>query len=154
MTDWMPNLPYSPGDPSAPVGGVGAVIFRDPLDARRSMQGARVPAAEYPSGYLGAMQSRREDRILDKLKRDLKQRSYQRGVHVGERADPSAYFWPPELDPYTAGITRQLMTGMRAAPLMTMTEEIEAFGRPRSDILVPVNPQKASDLRSLAPGWS
>lgn len=154
MSDWAPNLPYSPADPAAPLGGVGSTLrFRDPLDARRAMQGARVPAAEYPDGYAGAINSRREDRVLAKLNRDLKQRSYQRGVHVGERVEPSAYIWPTDLDPAMAGVTRQATTGLRAAPQMTLPEQIEAFGRPRGPVLGPINPQSGADLRRLGPGW-
>src|SRR5206468_7107201 len=79
--------------------GVTALSFRDALDSARTPMGQRVPQAQYPDGYLGTIQSRREDRILDKVKQRLNDRSYQRGVHKGERIDPSDYYWPDEVNP-------------------------------------------------------
>jgi len=102
----MSNWSYLPGvdQPGSNVranGGAGtqALRFRDGLDAARSAMGDRVPSAEYPDGYLGTIQSRREDRVLNKVKQKLNDRSYQRGVHKGERIDPSDYYWPDEINP-------------------------------------------------------
>jgi hypothetical protein len=142
------------GNAAAPVqsGGGGQVIsFRDPLDARRAQMGF-VPTAEYPDGYLGVIQSRREDRLLNSLKNRLNQRSYQRGVHKGEKVDPADYLWPPELDPMS-GIARQARTGLRAAPLMTAREQIEGGMLPRGAAGLAVNPLVREDLRSLSPNW-
>lgn len=157
MTDWSYGTPYNLGQPGTPVaggGGRGLVIqYRDNLDAARARTGTRVPSAEYPDGYLGTIQSRREDRLLNQLKNRLNQRSYQRGVHKGERVDPADYIWPPELDPYMAGIARQA-TGMRAAPLMTPVEQL-LLPRGSGSLLseAPPNPQNLDELRRLAPGW-
>jgi hypothetical protein len=59
----------------------------------------RTPQAEYPDGYLGTIRSRRDDRVLDATKSRVNQRSYQRGVHKGERIDQSDYYWPVQLNP-------------------------------------------------------
>lgn len=159
-----------PGQPTVFGGGVQALTFRDTLDARRSMQGARIPSADYPDGYLGTIQSRREDRLLNSLKNRLNQRSYQRGVHKGERVDPADYLWPPELDPTSAGIARQSQVVInpvddtlnvpRAAPLMTVGEQLQVNGTriPRGssallDARRPPNAMNPADLRRLGPSW-
>lgn len=100
MSDWM-YLQQPPGQGSNTWGGGGQPIrFKDPLDARRSaISAGRVPYAEYPDGYLGTIRSRREDRLMTSVKGRLTQRSYQRGVHKGERIDQSDYMWPPEFHP-------------------------------------------------------
>lgn len=77
--------------------------FRDHLDATRS---ARIPTAEYPDGYVGTTNTRRESRIQSGGQRPYQtMRNYQRGIHVGARVLPSAYFWTDEVDP---------MAGLRA----------------------------------------
>lgn len=86
-------------------GGVGVPIARSDLDNIRMGTG-RVPSAEYPDGYLGTIRSRRDDRLLDSIKNRVNQKSYQRGVHKGERVDASAYFWSPSFGSQT-GIRRQ-----------------------------------------------
>lgn len=68
------------------------------LDSQRLGIG-RTPQAEYPDGYLGTIRSRRDDRVLDAAKSRVNQRSYQRGVHKGERIDQSDYYWPAQLQP-------------------------------------------------------
>jgi hypothetical protein len=75
------------------------------------------PQSEYPDGYLGTITSRRGDRILDSLKARVNQRSYQRGVHLGERIDPGDYLWPEGVTPLD-GIERQATTGQRYAPAL------------------------------------
>src|SRR5688500_16168090 len=97
FTPWLKLSPYQVGVPGAPTtGGGGSPVatpggpqpfFRDAQDERRSMW-RRTPDAQYPDGYLGTIPSRRGDRILDTLKSRQNQRSYQRGVHKGERIDP------------------------------------------------------------------
>lgn len=87
-------------------GGYGGGIARSDLDAIRIGTG-RVPSAEYPDGYLGTIRSRRDDRLLDSVKNRVNQKSYQRGVHKGERIDASAYFWSPEFNDQM-GIKRQM----------------------------------------------
>lgn len=87
-------------------GGFGGPVARGDLDAMRIATG-RVPSAEYPDGYLGTIRSRRDDRLLDSIKNRVNQKSYQRGVHKGERVDASAYFWSPEFNDQM-GIKRQM----------------------------------------------
>ena len=57
-------------------------------------------------GYLGTIRSRRDDRLLDSIKTRTNQKAYQRGVHKGERIEPSMYFWPEGLSDMS-GIERQ-----------------------------------------------
>lgn len=159
MTNWQYGTAIANGQQPVQGGGGGQVIyFRDPLDARRAMQGQRVPTAEYPDGYLGTINSRREDRLLNALKGKLNQRSYQRGVHKGERIDPGDYMWPPEFGPMT-GIERQATTGLRAAPLMTVAEQLDTYGSgavPRgaaSLMNAPPNAMAPTDLRQFSPTW-
>jgi hypothetical protein len=87
-------------------GGAGTPVARDTLDATRIGVG-RVPSAEYPDGYLGTIRSRRDDRLLDSVKSRVNQKAYQRGVHKGERIEPSMYFWPQEFNS-DMGIMRQM----------------------------------------------
>jgi hypothetical protein len=92
-------------------GGAGTPIARDTLDASRIGVG-RVPSAEYPDGYLGTIRSRRDDRLFDSIKNRVNQKAYQRGVHKGERIEPSMYYWPEQITPMM-GIDRQ----MKAKPM-------------------------------------
>ena len=87
-------------------GGAGTPVARDEMDASRIGIG-RVPSAEYPDGYLGTIRSRRDDRLLDSIKSRVNQKAYQRGVHKGERIEPSMYFWPEGFDAMM-GIQRQM----------------------------------------------
>jgi hypothetical protein len=88
------------------MGGQGTPVARGDLDAIRIGTG-RVPSAEYPDGYLGTIRSRRDDRLLDSIKSRVGQKSYQRGVHKGERIEPNAYYWSPEFNDQQ-GIKRQM----------------------------------------------
>ena len=87
-------------------GGAGTPVARDEMDASRIGVG-RVPSAEYPDGYLGTIRSRRDDRLLDSIKSRVNQKAYQRGVHKGERIEPSMYFWPENFGPMMS-IERQM----------------------------------------------
>lgn len=96
-------------------GGGGVPVARSELDFLRLGVG-RAPQAEYPDGYLGTIRSRRDDRgrpssvsdtVLNSLKVRVGQRSYQRGVHRGERIDSSDYYYPEGLD-NMRGIARQM----------------------------------------------
>ena len=87
-------------------GGAGTPVARDEMDASRIGVG-RIPSAEYPDGYLGTIRSRRDDRLLDSIKTRTNQKAYQRGVHKGERIEPSMYFWPEGLSDMS-GIDRQM----------------------------------------------
>ena len=87
-------------------GGAGTPVARDEMDASRIGVG-RIPSAEYPDGYLGSIRSRRDDRLLDSIKNRVNQKAYQRGVHKGERIEPSMYFWPMGMTDMS-GIERQM----------------------------------------------
>jgi hypothetical protein len=96
-------------------GGGGVPVARSEMDFLRLGVG-RAPQAEYPDGYLGTIRSRRDDRgrpssvsdtVLNSLKVRVGQRSYQRGVHRGERIDQSDYYYPEGLE-NTRGIARQM----------------------------------------------
>jgi len=105
-------------------GGSGTPIARSDLDSIRIGTG-RVPSAEYPDGYLGTIRSRRDDRLLSSIKTRVNQKAYQRGVHKGERIEPSAYFWDPEFGAQD-GIRRQ----MKAKPALingTVTYQVPRF---------------------------
>lgn len=100
-------LPYGVGQQGSPTqqGGGGStrtdlVGYRSILDARRSMAlPAQTPEAQYPDGYLGNVNSRRQDRIMDALQKNLTNKSYQRGVHKGEKLSPQDYMWDRNVDP-------------------------------------------------------
>lgn len=89
-----------PSDPSFNIASQGGPqpVWRDYYDFRRS--GWRsTPEAQYPDGYLGTIQTRRGDRLLNSLKQRQMQRPNSRGIHKGDRIDTSDYFWPPEFHP-------------------------------------------------------
>jgi hypothetical protein len=90
-------------------------FFRDHLDSLRS-QWRRTPDAEFPDGYLGTITTRQDDKLLQGLQKRQNQRSYQRGVHKGERIDQGDYFWPREFG-VDSGLRRQMRTDRRFAPL-------------------------------------
>ena len=105
MSDWQylnVNGVPQPGSPVSGGGGTPLSGFHSLLDARRSVSTGKVPYAEYPDGYLGNVNSRREDRLLNHVQSRLTQRSYQRGVHKGERIDPQDYFWNDAVNPQIA----------------------------------------------------
>lgn len=95
----MPNVNYSQFPAATTVGGGGG--FRDLMDARRSGVYPTAPHSSYPDGYLGTIRTRRDDRLLRAVQERLTQRSYQRGVHKGEKVELSDYFWPPDFGPTT-----------------------------------------------------
>lgn len=106
---WVSAAPASvPG--GAAYGGGGdpnVVIPRDRLDAARMSNGF-APGASYPDGYLGTITDRREDRVLGAVQSRLTDKSYQRGVHKGERLGQDDYYWSKDCNP-DAGIQRQSM---------------------------------------------
>lgn len=105
MSDWQfLNVNGAPQNGSPVTGGGGTPLggYHSLLDARRSVASGKVPYAEYPDGYLGNVNSRREDRLLQHVQTRLTQRSYQRGVHKGERIDPRDYYWNDAVNPQVA----------------------------------------------------
>lgn len=122
----------------------------------------RTPEAEYPDGYLGTIRSRRDDRLLDSLKSRETQRSYQRGVHKGERIDPGDYLWPAAWQP-DRGL-RVEAAGQRQAPVPAIPNRLPpaaAVMFPRgANSLVTLNhtprvidPVRVMQLRRLMPSW-
>jgi hypothetical protein len=85
-------------------------FFRDQLDYLRSGW-QRTPEAQYPDGYLGTIHSRRDDRLLDGLKRRQSAGPAVRGIHKGERLDARDYYWKPGLDP-DSGWMNQIATAV------------------------------------------
>ena len=153
--------PFNQGAPgnANTVGGGGGIgpYFRDALDAKRSMYN-RTPEAMYPDGYLGTINSRRGDRLLDNLKGRQNQRSYVRGVHKGEKIDPADYMFPPQLQP-DRGLARM------AAGIPFDTEVLVERNAPMFFMLPQYTPKESAmqgatggvgrttQLRRLAPPW-
>lgn len=146
-------------------GGQGTPVARGDLDSIRIGTG-RVPSAEYPDGYLGTIRSRRDDRLLDSIKNRVGQKSYQRGVHKGERIEPSAYFWPSEFNDQQ-GIQRQMKAKFdpeagvyripRAAPDMRLTPAPhlvnDGKANTRADGPGEVNVIRMNQMAYLKPVW-
>ena len=175
----MSNIQYIPpmnvGQPGSNVranggGGWNALSFRDGLDARRTMTGDRVPQAEYPDGYLGTIIDRRQDKVMQSIKGRLTQRSYQRGVHKGERVDPSDYFWSDDVNPeigleyeqrglkWTAKgdvVERLVNGGKNAVATPAEMAQLKArLGMPsESRDYDTVDPIRVERLKRLSPSW-
>lgn len=155
-------------------GGGGVPVARGDLDFLRLGVG-RVPSAEYPDGYLGTIRSRRDDRgrpsstsdtVLNSMKIRLGQRGYQRGVHRGERIDPSDYYYPTELDP-ARGIKRQqkakfdgntwqaarYVEQQKLAPAPHLPNDGKAGPNVRSDSPYAMNEKRISQLSNMKPSW-
>lgn len=150
---------YNPPAPVTPGAIVGSMPpqpwVRSVLDARRMMYN-RTPNAEYPSGYLGTITSRRGDRMLDSLKARVNQKAYQRGVHLGERIDPGDYLWPDDTNPLS-GIQRQAITGQRYAPRLEYfqpTPTVDGNLAPRaSESVLTIDQHRAEQLGMLRPKY-
>jgi len=146
-------------------GGQGVPVARGELDAIRIGTG-RVPSAEYPDGYLGTIRSRRDDRLLDSIKSRVGQKSYQRGVHKGERIEPSMYFWPSSFNDQM-GIKRESRakydpeSGTYKVPrytqdiLLTPAPHLVNDGKSNmvSDSPGSINVQRANAMAYLKPVW-
>jgi hypothetical protein len=119
---WVPSQPASNTPGSISYGGGGGfsgsgyrsdvIQYRSNLDAARAGHG-QIGQAAYPDGYLGTLsQDRRQDKLLDAVINKLTDRSYQRGVHKGEKIDYGDYFWPDGFKP-DAGLSREARTAVR-----------------------------------------
>jgi hypothetical protein len=122
--------------------GTALPSARSELDAQRLGIG-RTPDAEYPDGYLGTMRTRRDDRLLDATKSRVNQRSYQRGVHKGERIDQSDYYWPRQLQP-DRGL-RNEKRGLRTVFVETLTPNPKLVNDGKAS--VPANEPGRIDLK-------
>ena len=116
----------------------------------------RTPEAEYPDGYLGTIRSRRDDRLLDSTKSRVSQKSYQRGVHKGERIDQSDYFWPMELNPQR-GLQNQLK-GRKTVYVEQLTVPVQLVndGKAGHQSNEPgrIDMHRQRQLARLMPNWS
>lgn len=149
------------------MGGQGTPVARGDLDAIRIGTG-RVPSAEYPDGYLGTIRSRRDDRLLDSIKSRVGQKSYQRGVHKGERIEPNAYYWSMDFN-NEMGIKRQMkakpvnINGGIVYQVPRAGQDLRLIPAPhlvndgksnmRSDQDVALNTARANALAYLKPVW-
>lgn len=147
------------------LGGQGTSVARSDLDAIRIGTG-RVPSAEYPDGYLGTIRSRRDDRLLDSIKSKVGQKSYQRGVHKGERVDASSYYWSPEFHD-RMGLERQMRakfdpeTGtyrsLRQSPQWQLTPAPHLVNDGKANMVSDspgtINVRRADQLAYLKPVW-
>ncbi len=142
---------------------------RNELDAVR-MNWRRTPEATYPDGYLGTINTRRGDRLMDGLKARTTNRPNTRGIHKGERMDQRDYFWTEEFN-LLSGINNQAM-GLRWRPPnlgeFLADERYAADSKTVGPRSVPVgsrylhgggpasvqDPDRVSVLRSQAPGWA
>ncbi len=147
-------------------GGGNATIHdvsgRSVLDEMRMGTG-RVPSAMYPEGYLGTIRSRRDDKgkpnsvseaVLNSVQTRVNQRSYQRGVHKGERIDAGDYVWPSEWSNQT-GIANQ-MRGVRTAPVMELAPvHLINDGKANTPNNVPaeLNPRRVDQFARMRPAW-
>lgn len=123
---YVPNEGTSaPGSHTYGGGGTynaGVVQYRSTLDAKRVANG-QLPYAQYPDGYLGTLsQDRHQDKLLDAVQSRLTERSYQRGVHKGEKIDRSDYFWPDGFDPM-----RRIKAESRFTQQTPYTMEVKRF---------------------------
>jgi len=153
-------------------GGGGVPVARSELDFLRLGVG-RQPSAEYPDGYLGTIRSRRDDRgrssstsddVLNALKVRVGQRSYQRGVHRGERVDVQDYYYPEGLEA-TRGIARQFR-GVRDGNVIRVARNVEnAMAAPaphlpndgkanmRSTSPMALDKRRVDQMARMRPAW-
>lgn len=155
-------------------GGGGTPVARSELDFLRLGVG-RQPSAEYPDGYLGTIRSRRDDRgrpsstsdkVMDSLKIRVGQRSYQRGVHRGERIDMQDYYYPEGLE-NTAGISRQMQASVEGAiyraqrhapvsklvPAPHLPNDGKAGPTVKSDSPMQINQARQDQMARMKPQW-
>ncbi|WP_188279363.1 hypothetical protein [Streptomyces sp. CBMA29] len=174
------NISYNPpyqipvGGSVTYTGGTGGMLIsgaRDILDARRMMDTGRVPTAQYPDGYLGTIESRRGDRLMNRVGTRQNQRSYQRGVHKGERIDPADYYWPDDFNPSTGlefearGERWTAQGSMIGSPLVNDGKSASALSQDRfataarvytQEITPPytnVDEQRRAQLQRFRPAW-
>lgn len=161
--------PYSVPTPGGTVvggGGTPLAGYRDLLDAKRSAAVPKTPESQYPSGYLGNIVSRRSDRLLQAVQSRLTQHNYQRGVHKGERVDPSDYFWPEAFNP-DSGLEAEA-AGLKWAPngvppqinhmgknqLIDEEQMYNVAKRLNFSPTAPIDPRRKAAFSGLLPSWS
>jgi hypothetical protein len=105
------NYQGASGGTTVGGGGGGFTAARDALDRKR-MGSTPIPGADYPDGYLGTITDRNEDKLYGTLQKRLNDRSYQRGVHKGEKIGRDSYYWTPEVNP-DAGLALQAQSAVQ-----------------------------------------
>ena len=138
-------------------------LIRDTMEAAR-LAWRRTPDAQWPDGYLGTTTPRREDKIANAVWRN--QRSYNRGVHKGERIDMSDYLWPDEFNLGTAiemqaeGESKFVSEAYQTEPVMLTNDGRPGprdvagmMGRPNTGVPVIPDPQRAAQLKNMRPTW-
>ncbi len=148
--------------------GNGGNPFRTGLDAARSAAPGFTPDAEYPDGYLGNVNSRREDRLLSAVQNRLTNRSYQRGVHKGDKIGQQDYFWPDNFNPMSgleAQARGQKFGQIGSTPVeqinhmgknhMLSPEELQAVaGAHNVSAPTLMDPIRRERMKHLLPSWS
>jgi hypothetical protein len=132
--------------------------------------GGRVPSAEYPDGYLGTINDRRQDRVLQGVQKRLTDRSYQRGVHKGDKIDAGDYMWPDAggVNPQ-AGLVYQAR-GLKWTQQGDVTERLAHGGKVNalspsematlqqkygiSEVMADIDPVRSERMKKLLPSAS
>jgi hypothetical protein len=142
------------GNVQSAASGFMDPVWRDQMDARRSMW-RRTPEAEYPDGYLGTIQGRRRDRLIEAIGKQMNRKVYDRGVHKGERIDQSDYFWPADQDPMRG--LAAVAYGVRQAPIQTVPERMmvnDGKSLPYDNAAyVVLDPKRRDQLARLSPRY-
>jgi hypothetical protein len=103
---------------------------------------------------------------MDSLKIRVGQRSYQRGVHRGERIDQSDYYYPEGLENYR-GIARQMKAAKvgnvylstrnvedaRIAPAPHLPNDGKAGPTVKSDSPMSINRVRQEQMSRMRPAW-
>jgi hypothetical protein len=137
------------------TGGGGNVSSRDALDFARQGSPGQTPEAQYPDGYLGAANGRREGK-LQRGNGDPNTKPYSRGVHRGERIDPGDYVWPSDQQP-DRGLQFQAV-GMKTplvSPSYLMNAPLVAGGADLPQPQTPSipDPHRSGQLSGMLPPW-
>lgn len=168
FNNWGGN--YDPNSSAQTQPALGpSPSFRNAKDRLLTRWGSS-PDTQHPDGYLGTevTNTRRNDKLLQGINRQ-NNRSYSRGVHKGERVNPGDYVWPDEFN-LDSGVLAQSMgmkignqivtpkQGVPGAEPVRLTNDGKAGPRgvPRGIDRVdmePIDKQRASLLKGLAPRW-
>ena len=157
FTSWQYLPPFGAGQDTAGRAGPPHTgpepFFRDAADRVRSAWRS-VPEAQYPDGYLGTIVSRRRDRVEGFIKDRGAERSYTRGVHKGERIDPTDYLWSNEVS-LMAGVERQAHTDKRWVPAGGGVDVLAHEGKIASAVagIQELDPSRVDQLAHLRPRW-
>lgn len=131
----------------------------------------RTPEATFPDGYLGTINTRRGDRLMNNLKARQQNRPNTRGIHKGERIDTKDYAWPAEFNEWS-GLEAEAAGVKFVSPGLTDLLPGERYPTDRAGVgprsvpignryvwtgggpVPPRNPDRIPTLQSQAPPWS